>query len=355
MPNGQEITAVNPTTGKRIKWDGKTWVPLEKGGVQEFKEEMRGSLGFTPNGGVVEDIKTIGSGLKEEATHPLESAALVGRGASSAQQAVIDKAYEEQHSPDLLTKAHGLIRGVYSALPGLGPILSRGGDLLESGHFAGGAGALFPALAMTAAETPLGGRAGVAAADLPGKAVTKVGEAGKSGLREVLGVPERAIERARAEHATRMSDAQLKNLQDHNTAIAEYDKAMRDAEAEHQKAVSETGANNLQKESAHRLKVDQIKQDHAAKLARDAEAYRNKVAELQRQHEREISAFNRPGEETAAGRATAAEVKRKTLTTAAPRGGPVYQRLAGMADKVAEGIPKLAQSVRTAYDARWGA
>src|ERR1700736_4231299 len=67
-----------------------------KVGVQEFKEEMRGSLGFTPEGGVMEDIKTIGSGLKEEATHPLESAALVGRGASSAQQAVIDKAYEEQ-------------------------------------------------------------------------------------------------------------------------------------------------------------------------------------------------------------------------------------------------------------------
>jgi len=352
MPDGR-MWAIPRTNLEKAKARGA--LLAENGGVQEFGEGLRGSMGFSPEGGVKEDIKTIGSGLKEEAAHPIESASLLAHGMSDAQQALIDKAYEEQHSPDLMTKAHGLIRGVYSALPGLGPILSGAGEEFESGHFARGAGMMTPLAIMQALETPMGTRAGVAAADLPGKAATAIGEAGTSGLREILGVPERAIERARAEHATKMAEVQLKNLQDHNTAIAEYDKAMREAEAEHQKAVSETGANNLQKESAHRLKVDQIKQDHAAKLAKDAEAYKNKVAELQRQHEREISAFNRPGEETAAGRATAAEVKRKTLTTAAPRGGPVYQRLAGMADKIAEGVPKLAQSVRTAYDARWGA
>jgi len=52
-------------------------VLAEKGGVQEFGEGLRGSMGFSPEGGVKEDIKTIGSGLKEEAAHPIESASLL--------------------------------------------------------------------------------------------------------------------------------------------------------------------------------------------------------------------------------------------------------------------------------------
>lgn len=354
----QEITAVNPTNGKRIRWDGKAWVPLPEGtlsrGTREYKEELRGSMGFTPEGGVMEDIKTIGSGLSEEARHPIESASLVGRGASSAQQAVIDKAYEEQHSQNLLTKAHGLIRGVYAALPGLGPIMSHAGDLFESGHFAGGAGAMTPLAIMQALETPMGSRAGVAVAEAPGKAVTAVGDVATSGMREMLGVPERAIEKARTEHTTKMAEVQLKNLQDHNTAIAEYDQAMRQAEAEHQKAVNETEGTNLQKAAAHKLKVEQIKEAHAAKLAKDAETHKTRIAEVNREYEKAVSSFNRPGEDTASATATAAEVKRKSFLKQ-PRSGPVYQRVAAMADKIGESIPKLTKTVRAAYDARWGA
>jgi tetratricopeptide (TPR) repeat protein len=339
MPEPQEITAVNPTTGKRVRFDGKTWVPVVEAEGSFTKVGRGATMGALSGAGVAETETPVQDTLKGL----IESiGTMMGSGTWTGKKTAADVLRA--------TPPVALARGGYGALKEIYGGGKHGGvnpDIEELSH---GLSSLTAQMAMLG----MGGKA--ATTPLAESELIRGVKGGTSGaLREVLGVPERAIERARAEHATKMAKVQLKNLQDHNTAIADYNKAMREAEAEHQKAVNETEGRNLQKEAAHKLKVEQIKEAHAAKLARDAEAYRNKVAELQRQHEQEISAFGRPGAETESGKATAAAVRRKTLTTAAPRGGPVYQRLAGMADRIAEGVPKLQKAVRTTYDARWGA
>ena len=197
-----------------------------------------------------------------------------------------------------------------------------------------------------------------AAARAPIEIAGKVGDVAKrpvGAIHDYLGGDARSVERARSEHVNNMAELQLKNLQERNTAVADYEKAVKEAEEQHRQDVQKTGENNYQKEAAHRLKVEQIKQDHAAKVARDSEKYKQKVSEVQRKYEDEISAFNKPaGTKTASGDATGAELKRKTLSVQ-PRSGPVYQRLAGMADKVADNVTKLDKTVRTAYDANWNA
>lgn len=179
------------------------------------------------------------------------------------------------------------------------------------------------------------------------------GEVVQRGLQRAV-VSDSEIVKAHAEHTAKMADVQIKNFQALNDATAEFDRDMKEAEKEHQKAVNETEGTNLQKEAAHKLKVEQIKEKHAAQLAKDNEAYKQKVSQLRREYEDKISAFNKPGESAESGMGTAAETKRKSLTTQ-PRSGPVYQRIAGMADKIAETVPALSKKVRSAYDARWNA
>lgn len=132
----------------------------EPSAVSRFNESLSTGLGSEP--GFVDTLKAAGSGLKHMATHPIDSASLLLHGAADAQQQVIDKAYEEQHSPDFWTKVRGVVRGAESAIPVAGPLLSKAGDEFRSGNFAGGVGTT-AALAAPAAMEPAAGaaRAGI--------------------------------------------------------------------------------------------------------------------------------------------------------------------------------------------------
>jgi hypothetical protein len=116
----------------------------EPGAISRYTQSLRSGMGLSSNGGFVSDIEDFGAGLKHIATHPIDSASLLLHGMTDAQQQVIDKAYEEQHSPGIANKARGFIRGIYSAIPGAGPLLSQAGDEFSSGNIAGGLGSMTP-------------------------------------------------------------------------------------------------------------------------------------------------------------------------------------------------------------------
>src|SRR5208283_4790917 len=59
--------------------------PTSDNSDNSFIESMRGSMGFDPKGGFKSDIKDIGTGLKHEATDPLDSVRLLLQSMSKAQ------------------------------------------------------------------------------------------------------------------------------------------------------------------------------------------------------------------------------------------------------------------------------
>lgn len=131
----------------------------KQGSVSRFNQSFSEGLGA--KAGFVDTLKSMGSGLATMATHPIESGKLLLGGAADAQQEVIDKAYQEQQSGDFWTRAKGYVRGAESAIPLVGPLLSKAGDQFSSGDVAGG----------------LGSTAAIAAPILMGKAGAKLAEA----------------------------------------------------------------------------------------------------------------------------------------------------------------------------------
>ena len=114
-------------------------------------------------------------------------------------------------------------------------------------------------------------------------------------------------------------------LQEHETNLAKLNE-------EYETKVQEHGKATMEDEANHRLKVQQAKDDYAAKVA---ENERKKIE--------------------ASAKQTGAETKKNALTTQ-PRSGPVYQRLSGMADQIAtKDVPKLDRDVRTAQNNGWSA
>ena len=73
-------------------------------------------------------------------SHPIDSGKLLLDSASQAQNDLIDKAYQYQHSPGIGNKVKGLAYGIYSALPVVGPTLARAGEQFGTGDIAGGVG-----------------------------------------------------------------------------------------------------------------------------------------------------------------------------------------------------------------------
>lgn len=114
-----------------------TGTPKESA-ASRFNASLSTGLGAEP--GLVDTLKSLGGGLKHLVTHPIDSGSLLLHGAADAQQGVIDKAYQEQQSPDLATRAKGYVRGAESAIPILGPMLSKAGDEFSGGNIAGGLG-----------------------------------------------------------------------------------------------------------------------------------------------------------------------------------------------------------------------
>lgn len=149
MPNDDQWQDV-PTAGTGgDEWQDVPAAPkppskARPGMLTRFKHGLRSSMGMDPEGTLSSDISDLGTGFKQLATHPYESGKTLLEGMNESQQQVIDKAYGEQQSPDLWTKAKGYVRGAESAIPGVGPILSRAGDLAGEGDYAGMAGTMLP-------------------------------------------------------------------------------------------------------------------------------------------------------------------------------------------------------------------
>lgn len=142
LPPGYTLDSDNSglPPGYTLDEPKKVATPEKEGALSRFNDSLSTGLGAKP--GFVDTLKDMGSGLKQMATHPIDSAGLLLHGAADAQQEVIDKAYQEQQSPDLGTRAKGYVRGAYSAIPLVGPLLSKGSDEFSSGNVAGGSGTM---------------------------------------------------------------------------------------------------------------------------------------------------------------------------------------------------------------------
>jgi hypothetical protein len=189
-------------------------VSTDQGAIDEtsFIENMRASMGLPPKGGIVSDIKDLGTGAKTIATHPIESAKMVGGSMLEAQQGTAERAAGELKDPDWMKKAHGLVREIYAGIPGIGPVMERGGtqfenaiNLISQGKYKealavmkGGMGTMTPILAGEAGKTPVGSRVALKGADMAGDIAKGVVEAPKEAprviLREVSNAGKRAVE-----------------------------------------------------------------------------------------------------------------------------------------------------------------
>jgi hypothetical protein len=138
--------------------------------------------------------------------------------------------------------------------------------------------------------------------------VARGAERGRQVLQQAI------VSKAEVENARLAHEAEIKSIND-----------------AYEKKVQETGQKTAADEAARRAKIEQAKDKYAAQLAEHTDKVRQ-----------------------ASQKQVAGEAKKKTFTQ--PRSGPVYQRLASMADRVAtEYLPKLDKAVRAAYNARWGA
>src|SRR5271166_2924057 len=211
--------------------DKNVGAPTSDNSENSFKESMRGAMGFDPKGGFKSDIKDIGTGFKHEATDPLDSVRLLLQSMSKAQQGTIDRAYQEQQSPNLGTKAHGFVRGLYSAIPGLGPLLERAGEQTEAGHYKGAAGTMTPILAGQVLKSPavedLAVRGAEKVAEIPGKVVEGIKEAPPtivqniSGAKHTVNKAERAAGEAVQDRAKEVAEQrEAKEIRDKETLEA---------------------------------------------------------------------------------------------------------------------------------------
>jgi hypothetical protein len=206
--------------------------------------------------------------------------------------------------PGIMNKVAGGTEYALSGVPYAGPMTVGAMEQMGKGDIAGGVGSSIGA-GLTA--TGLGASAPALAEHLTPNALSEMARKPVAGL---LDVGENFEERARKEH----QDA--------------IDTINRDYEQKIQQA----GEKTAEHEAAYRTKIEQAREDYARKIAA------NEAKKIE-----------------ASTKQTGAETKRKSLTTQ-PRSGPVYQRMAGMADKLAtQDVPTLDKDVRTAQNNRWTA
>jgi hypothetical protein len=190
-----DIPRENLLKAKALGWrevqDLGKKISTENGAVDEnsFIQNLRASMGMSPKGTFTEDIKDIGSGFKQMATHPIESGKMLGGSMLEAQEGTGGRALAELKDPNWMKKAHGLIREIYAGLPLVGPILERAGTQFEQGHWKGGMGTMTPVLAGEAGKAPIvqdaALRATEAAKALPGQAAEGAGKAVKTTVRSI--------------------------------------------------------------------------------------------------------------------------------------------------------------------------
>jgi hypothetical protein len=311
MPNDDILLMVTPD-GKKYnvprsqvpamtqKFGAKPWVqpgPVNRAvtsfaGMPEGTNINPASKGFYAGAG---DLGNYITGLKQAITslNPLPAM-------SDAATAATTK----MNQPDILNKIGGGTEYAISRVPYVGPMAARAMEQAGKGDIAGSMGSSIAA-GLSGAGMAKGAPA--LAEHLTPAALSEMARKPVAGL---LDVGENFEERARKEH----QDA--------------IDTIKRDYEQKIQQA----GENTAEHEAAYRTKLEQARDNYSQKIAA------NEAKKIE-----------------SSAKQSGAETKKKALTTQ-PRSGPVYQRLAGMADQIAtQDVPKLDKDVRVAQNNRWTA
>lgn len=351
MPNGQEFTAVNPTTGKRVKWDGSAWVPMPEPEGAMTKIGRGAAVGTFKGAGIQPTMNPVMDTLKallEQAGTAMGSKAWQGKDPHGI---------ETMKANPLVAVPTALASGFLDVTEDINPIidnlfrkLSGRGNYrnVDPEKTAEDSASLATSLLLLkggrkAAETPLAEsevlRGGKAVAERP-----------ISAIHDYLGGDARSLERAQSEHAQKMEEINQANISKQNTIDTDYRQALKEAEAKHQEAVNTAEGTTLQKQATHRITVDQIKQDHAAKLAKQAQQYKDDVSAAAREHEQAVRGLGGKAESVSPN---PVDVETKEAFNA--RRGEAWQRVKGMTDKIASTIDPLEQKVRAAQNTRWGA
>jgi hypothetical protein len=148
-------------TGTQAEGNDSDWVDVQPDGTKpnvrgtstgpmaRYQRSFRSAMGFTPE---YTSLKDDMGQVVNAVSHPLDTLRSMG----DAQQAVIDKAYNEQHdSSSLIDKVRGYVRGAESAIPGVGPLLSKAGDESMEHNYAGALGTMTPLMAPEAKSAKL--------------------------------------------------------------------------------------------------------------------------------------------------------------------------------------------------------
>lgn len=294
MPNGQiqvGQTATNPQTGKKIRWDGKAWQPVQPGILSSMLDELKSQIpsmkSVLPNRGNLYGMENPGG--------PLYPA--------------IQLRNEIMNWERRKNEGYGVPYRVLAAVPESAGIPTGAQGMEEAAKQGNWRGVI-------------------------GHALTPALEAGSSLL--IHGPAERGME-----SVGKVSRDPLENIQSKlqgatvsqweiEQARLQHDQKLSDLETEYQRKIEQTGKKTVEDEAAYKTKVEQAKDDYARKVA------------AANQKRIDVSA-----------QSSGAETKRKTFQQ--PRSGPVYQRIKGMADQVAQRVAQLDKTVRSAYNARYNA
>lgn len=147
LPNDPQSGWVDVPQAGGAADDGWQDVPEDRPKKQGFKRSLRTGMGFSPEGGLSDDISQIGSGFKQMRQHPLDSLSDLISGLASSQQDVYDKGMARAKRPGLMNSIEGGAQVLESGIPLIGPILSRMGEQTEEHDYAGAAGTGLPLLA----------------------------------------------------------------------------------------------------------------------------------------------------------------------------------------------------------------
>lgn len=174
MANGAGQAAVSKPAGTGDDWqdfkpDEQGWQDYspeakpKPGPLMRFKHGLRSAMGFPEEGGLKSDIEQIGSGFKQMATHPIDSATDLAKGVFGGQEDVAGKGIERMSRPGAMNKVEGAAQWLESGVPFVGPLMSSAGESAESGDYAGMAGKMLP-LAAGSEDVVRGTRGGLAEA-----------------------------------------------------------------------------------------------------------------------------------------------------------------------------------------------
>jgi hypothetical protein len=295
--------ATDPKTGRKWTWDGQKWNPvtapsaINRGvtslaGVPEGTNIDPTSKGFYAGAG---DLGNYIQAIKQAAS---------GLNPIPASADAATTAMNKMNQPGIINKVAGGTEYALSGVPYAGPMAVRAMEQSGSGDVAGGIGSSVGA--------------GLMGAGLAKGAPTLAEKLTPNALNETLRKPVAGLLDVGENFEQRIK-------KEHEEALATLNR-------EYEQQVQNAGKKTSESEAAYRTKIEQAKDEYARKIA---ENEKKKI--------------------DASAKQTGAETKKKALTTQ-PRSGPVYQRLAGMADQIGtKDVPQLDKDVRAAQNARWSA